>query len=174
MAARYYRCIVADPPWKTESGGGRIKRGADRHYKLCPTAEILSIMVSAPVWRPASTGCHLWLWSTSAAMKEAQWLLDALGFTYVLTAVWVKEGPFGLGKYMRHGEEYLLLGRMGKTMVPAEDSRPYAVVSAPRRGHSVKPDEAYDGIAMASPGPRLEMFARRQRLGWDCWGEQLP
>jgi N6-adenosine-specific RNA methylase IME4 len=22
------------------------------------------------------------------------------------------------------------------------------------------------------PGPRLEMFARRQRLGWDTWGNE--
>src|SRR5215469_3891001 len=29
----YYRCAVIDPPWN-ETGGGRIKRGADRHYQL--------------------------------------------------------------------------------------------------------------------------------------------
>ena len=28
-----YKTIYADPPW-WESGGGKIKRGADRHYPL--------------------------------------------------------------------------------------------------------------------------------------------
>ncbi len=28
-----YKTIYADPPWM-EKGGGRIKRGADRHYPL--------------------------------------------------------------------------------------------------------------------------------------------
>jgi N6-adenosine-specific RNA methylase IME4 len=32
-----------------------------------------------------------------------------------------------------------------------------------------------DLVESVSPGPYLEMFARRQRLGWDTWGnEALP
>lgn len=30
---RKYKTIYADPPWQ-ESGGGKIKRGADKHYLL--------------------------------------------------------------------------------------------------------------------------------------------
>jgi hypothetical protein len=30
---RKYRTIYIDPPWP-ERGGGKIKRGADRHYSL--------------------------------------------------------------------------------------------------------------------------------------------
>ena len=31
-----------------------------------------------------------------------------------------------------------------------------------------------EGVAVerVSPGPRLEMFARRNRLGWDTWGDE--
>lgn len=28
-----YKTIIMDPPWN-ETGGGKIKRGADRHYSL--------------------------------------------------------------------------------------------------------------------------------------------
>ena len=28
-----YKTIYADPPWN-ETGGGKIKRGADKHYSL--------------------------------------------------------------------------------------------------------------------------------------------
>ena len=34
-----YQTILADPPWN-EQGGGKIKRGADRHYPLMKTKDI--------------------------------------------------------------------------------------------------------------------------------------
>jgi len=38
-----YRTIYADPPWN-QTGGGKIKRGADRHYPLLKESEILKVM----------------------------------------------------------------------------------------------------------------------------------
>ncbi len=43
---------------------------------------------------------------------------------------------------------------------------------APRGQHSAKPDLFLDLIEQMSPGPRVELFARRQRLGWDTWGDE--
>lgn len=42
----------------------------------------------------------------------------------------------------------------------------------PRRAHSEKPEAFLDVVESVSPAPRLEMFARRQRLGWDTWGDE--
>ena len=39
-----YKTIYADPPWP-EQGGGKIKRGADRHYPLMPVKEIIELPV---------------------------------------------------------------------------------------------------------------------------------
>ena len=39
-----YHTIYADPPWM-ERGGGRIKRGADRHYPLMSTKDIMALDV---------------------------------------------------------------------------------------------------------------------------------
>ena len=172
MTTSSFRCIVADPPWR-EQGAGRSKRGADRHYQLLGRRQILNVMLGAPVWNPDPTGCHLWLWATSNHLPSAFWLMAELGFRYVTFAVWVKLGKIGLGQYLRHRHEPLLLGRMGETMLPQRDKCPSSVVEAPRRGHSVKPDEAFKMIEAVSPGPRLEMFARRDRAGWDCWGDEL-
>lgn len=44
--------------------------------------------------------------------------------------------------------------------------------TAPRGDHSAKPDLFLDLIERMSPPPRLELFARRQRLGWDTWGDE--
>lgn len=38
--------------------------------------------------------------------------------------------------------------------------------------HSQKPEAFMDLVEQVSPGPYLEMFARRQRLGWDTWGNE--
>jgi N6-adenosine-specific RNA methylase IME4 len=40
--------------------------------------------------------------------------------------------------------------------------------------HSAKPEALQDLAERLSPGPRLELFARRRRAGWTCWGDQLP
>ncbi len=47
-----------------------------------------------------------------------------------------------------------------------------SVVAAPRTTHSAKPEVFMDQIEAISPGPYLEMFSRRARLGWDTWGDE--
>lgn len=42
----------------------------------------------------------------------------------------------------------------------------------PRGAHSQKPEAFLDLVEQVSPGPYLELFARRQRLGWDTWGNE--
>ena len=44
---------------------------------------------------------------------------------------------------------------------------------APRQEHSRKPDEVYDRIEQLLEGPYVELFARRERKGWDSWGNEL-
>lgn len=39
-----YKTIYADPPWM-ERGGGKIKRGADKHYPLMSTKDIIALPV---------------------------------------------------------------------------------------------------------------------------------
>jgi N6-adenosine-specific RNA methylase IME4 len=46
------------------------------------------------------------------------------------------------------------------------------LIVAGRREHSRKPEEARERIEALVPGPRLEMFARDPREGWDAWGDQ--
>jgi N6-adenosine-specific RNA methylase IME4 len=40
-----------------------------------------------------------------------------------------------------------------------------------RGRHSVKPDAFGDLVERVSPGPYVELFCRRPRLGWDSWGK---
>lgn len=90
-AAGGYRCIAADPPWE-ERGAGKCKRGADRHYPLMSTPEIIATIAGAPEWKPAKSA-HLWLWVTDNFLRDGLLVMDALGFRYMRALVWVKWDP---------------------------------------------------------------------------------
>jgi N6-adenosine-specific RNA methylase IME4 len=174
VTARPYRCIAADPPW-CEYGGGKIKRGADRHYRLLRYPEIIKLMREQLDGKIAES-CHLWLWVTDNHLLDGLYVIEALGFRYVRTMCWVKmrDGNLqtGLGQYLRGSHELCLFSVRGKTCKPATGNRRPSVVLAGRSLHSAKPSAAYDVIEAVSPGPRLEMFARSPRIGWDVWGDQ--
>ena len=73
---------------------------------------------------------------------------------------------------MRHDSETMLFCTTGPAQVPEKAYHQQAIL-APKRKHSQKPDEQYDLIEHVSPGPRLEMFARRPRPGWTAWGNEI-
>lgn len=83
-----FRTILIDPPWN-ETGGGKIKRGADRHYPLVKTRDMPDVIRASRVFLPADDA-HLWLWSTNNKLPDALWVGAELGFEYKTNAVWVK------------------------------------------------------------------------------------
>lgn len=92
-----YKTIYADPPWP-EQGGGKIKRGADRHYPLMSVKEIMAL----PVGELADPeGCHLYLWATNNYLPAAFECIKAWGFEYITTITWMKD-KVGLGQYYQN------------------------------------------------------------------------
>lgn len=168
-----FRCLVMDPPW-LERGGGRIKRGADRHYPLMHTRDMPRAIYQSGFWAPAEDA-HLWVWATANHLPGALWLIEALGFCYVTQAVWVKSGPLGLGQYFRMRHELLLLAVRGSGPAVRTEARTIpSVIEAPRGRHSAKPAAFYEMIEARSRGPYVEFFAREARPGWACWGNEAP
>lgn len=173
-----FRTLLLDPPWP-ERGGGKIKRGADRHYDLISTKEeILQVIVREPLWRP-DTDAHLYCWVTNNYLDWGLWLVGALGFVYKTNVVWEKvtsEGDpaTGLGQYFRGAHELLLFATRGNgALVRTEDRSIGSVIRAPRGRHSQKPEESYRLIEARSKGPYFEMFARMCRPGWCAAGNEL-
>lgn len=168
---------VEDPAWP-ERGGGQIKRGADRHYGLMSVADIIAL----PIRYVMADDAHYWLWATDNYLQDAFKVLEARGFRYVRTFVWVKGAAnepgdvtiqTGLGQYGRGAHEYLLFGTRGQACVPPPDRRPPSVILAKRGQHSAKPAEAWDVIEKVSrPGPRVEFNSRVERLNWTAVGNE--
>mgnify|MGYP003627967770 CR=1 FL=1 len=77
----------------------------------------------------------------------------------------------GIGQYFRGSHELCLFAVRGKGYDCRTERRDLSsVIVAPVGRHSAKPDAFYDLAEARSTGPRLEMFARTPRPGWDAWG----
>lgn len=165
-----YKTIYVDPPWM-ERGGGKIKRGADRYYKLMATKEIMQL----PIAELADDNCHLYLWTTNNFMQDAFRVLDAWGFRYVTTITWVKD-RIGLGQYFRGMTEHCLFavkGRLPYKIIDGKRQQGRTYIVAPKREHSKKPNEMRQMIEKVSYAPMVELFARTKAPGWDVWGNEV-
>ncbi len=165
-----YRCILADPPWQQPLSGQyrapKNKRPGRLPYPTLTVARVAAM----PVGQLAADRCHLWLWTSNAFLRDGFKVMDAWGFRYLAPIHWVK--PSGLGNYFVHRTQTLLFGYKGRCHFPQARYRPN-VLFAPALRHSQKPECSYELIEAVSPGPRLELFARRTRPGWHVWGDEV-
>src|SRR5262245_38179880 len=121
---------------------------------------------------PAPTP-HYSCGQTVPHLRESFQVLDAWGFEYKTNIVWVKD-KIGLGYFVRNQHELLLVAARGDMPLPSPANRPPSVISAPRREHSRKPDEAYEIIERMYPTlPKIELFARQTRSGWAAWENEV-
>lgn len=169
-----YKTIYADPPWM-ERGAGKCKRGADRHYPLMKTKDIIELPVKQ-LYDP-EVGCHLYLWTTNNFLPDALEVMEAWGFKYITTITWMKN-VIGLGQYYRGLTEHCLFGRTNKMLpykVDEQGKRIQGVTGfyAEKSIHSRKPIEMRQMIEKVSYDPRIELFARQSVEGWDCWGNEV-
>lgn len=182
-----YATIVADPPWPYPSpGGGPLQSspthrpnsyqntlagvGAKNRYELMTVEQISALKVHS------EPNAHLYLWTTNAFIIEAHAVARAWGFTPKTIITWVKVKPDGTpsmktGYYFRGATEHCLFAVKGSLRLRGP-ATPTAIL-APRLPHSVKPEWFYQMVEEQSPSPYLELFARRNRDGWDCWGNEV-
>lgn len=166
-----YRCILADPPWPETMSGRyartRYRRPAALPYPTMPVAAIAAL----PVGSLAAPDAHIWLWTTNRFLRAGFDVLDAWGARYLAPVHAIK--PSGFGNYFVHRSQTLLFGYVGKCRFPAARFAPNLIhVGNPSR-HSGKWPETYAYIERISPGPRIELFARERRAGWDAWGDEV-
>ena len=158
-----FATILVDPPWPLQSG--------EKHYRTMSLARIKALPVGALAARDA----HLWLWTTNALLPTAYEVAEAWGFTVRSPLTWVKF-RLGLGgRYqLRNATEQLLFCTRGKAPLGSRSQPTW--FNAPVTEHSRKPAEQFAIIERVSPGPYLELFARRRpesNQPWAVWGDQV-
>ncbi len=151
-----FQVIVADPPWRYDSGNSLPY----------PTMDIEEIK-AMPVVEIADDNAILWLWTTNAHLRIAFDVVEAWGFEYRTLLTWVKD-RMGTGEWLRGQTEQCMLAIRGKPVFLHGNHT--TVLEAARREHSRKPEEFYALVEATSPGGKLELFCRKHRDGWRAYG----
>ena len=160
--------LYCDPPYRYEHAISDSRK-IENHYPTMPLEELCGL----PVGEVSASDSVLFLWVPPPKLSEAMRLIEGWGFDYRTYIVWVKP-RIGMGYYVRQQSELMLIAKRGNLPVPAPSNRPLAVINAPRTEHSEKPEEFYRIIERMYPGlPKIELFARKRREGWEAWGNEI-
>lgn len=173
-----YSTIVVDPPWTYGAWGVASQKASMPGAGFKPTPfpyndMSLDEIKSLPVRNLSAENCELYLWTTQKYLPVSFEVVKAWGFKYCQTLTWCK-APMGTGQGGVYcpTTEFIILARRGKMpMVKRIDSTWWQIKRQSK--HSKKPDFFQDLIETVTVGPRLEMFARREREGWDMFGNQV-
>ena len=156
--------ILVDPAWDVQQKGKG--RGAERHYPLMTLEQIKAL----PVADLAEENAHCWLWVTAATIEHGYAVLRNWGFIPRSIFIWIKP-RMGLGVYLRNCAEYVIMSTKGKSPI-LFNAQPNWLF-APLQDHSHKPEEFHKIVERCSPGPYLELFARRKTPNWSVWGNEI-
>lgn len=181
-ASGRYRTIVADPPWHYDGfakGRPGWRMGGEKvAVRTLPYASMsLDEIAALPISDLADpSGAWLFLWTTNRYLHDAFHVAEAWGFRYRQTVIWDKGDCVPLGGCITtNTAEFLLVCRRGQANLIGRwkgGSVVRALKGTSTGSHSAKPEAFLDIVETVSPGPYLELFARRQRLGWDTWGNE--
>lgn len=164
--------LVADPPWSFSDRLPGPGRGAAKHYR-CMSVDALCRFPLPPLQRD----CYLFMWRVAAMAEEAYRVVRAWGFTPKAELIWIKKTKtgrrhFGLGRHVRAEHEACIIAVRNKPRPLCATIR--STFEAPVASHSEKPDAFYAIVEQFAAPPYTELFARRRRPGWQCYGDELP
>jgi N6-adenosine-specific RNA methylase IME4 len=197
-----FHTILADCPWPSKSTGNQAKRHHWLKENMKPRYNTMKIadIARLPVPEIAHRDAVLVLWATWMHLPLAIEVMGAWGFGYATGMPWLKvckdggvnvggeggifDSPhkiqtlkpiYGPGVWFQHCTELILIGRRGRPFGDQGNPRPArkGIVIATRQEHSRKPEELQEWIDAKFPSPKIELFARRPRTGWTCWGDEL-
>ncbi len=170
-----YNIIYADPPWKYLDSG--CNGACEKHYKTMTVNEICDL----PIQNITDKDCVLFMWATYPMLKESLNVMDAWGFTYkTIGFQWIKRNRksegyfFGAGQWTRGNTEACLLAVKGNPHKFKINNGISQIIDCPVGRHSSKPPIVRDKIIeLLGDLTRIELFAREQADGWDCWGDEV-
>lgn len=170
-----YNIIYADPPWIYKDKALAGNRGACCKYNLMTINEIINL----PINKISDKDCILFMWVTMPKLNECFEVIKSWGFKYKTCAfTWIKQNKkseslfWGMGRWTRANAEICLIATKGKPK--RISAKVHSVIISKIREHSRKPDETRERIVqLCGDLPRIELFARQQVEGWDCWGNEV-
>lgn len=152
-----------------------LGRSAENHYPTMSLEDIKNL----PINNLADKNCVLFMWTTIPLLKYSFSVLDSWGFEYKSIAfVWIKLNKksdtlfWGMGHWTRSNAELCILATKGHPK--RKSAKVHQVIMSHIQQHSKKPDEARERIIeLIGDLPRIELFAREKKDGWDSWGNEI-
>jgi len=172
--------LSVDCPWRFSDKLPGDKRGAEKHYNVMTVEQLKRFELP-----PIDDNAIMFFWRVSSMQQEALDVIKAWGFTVKSELVWVKttktgKRHFGMGRYTRMEHEVCLICVKGlkgsKSSFAVQDKSVRSTFEAPVGVHSSKPDEFFAIVdrLVGKDARKVELFARKHRKGWVCFGDELP
>jgi len=152
----------------------------------CPSSLIEDGLEVMKAWGFRQTQTHIWVKTKKFHLQDllksiVKWSksdnklvsIDDLLRRFVLEDVLA----FGMGRLFRQTHELVLIGVRGKVYSHLVNKSQRSVHFFPATKHSVKPDSLQDMLEKMFPGEehhKIELFARRDKTGWTCVGNESP
>jgi len=172
-----YKIVYADPAWVYDDRAisKSRDRGAEGKY-LCSSIEDMGEIINNI---PVDKDSLCLMWCTYPKLREGLKLMKLWGFKFKTVAfTWVKKNKvsdsffMGMGRHTRGNPEIVLLGSKGKG-VPRISASIRNLQIHKIAEHSRKPNEIRkEIIRLYGDVPRIELFAREQKEGFDVWGNE--
>lgn len=175
-----YDIIYTDPAWKQRRGGAKNVRpnssGKDLDYPAMELSEIKGL--HERVLKNNTEDKHnVFMWTIDKYLHETEQMMKELGYELHARMIWDKVTGIPSAFTVRYSHEYLLwFYKKGNILMPCEETRGKytTVLREPSTKHSKKPVCAYEMLENMFPNAKkLEMFARNEHDGWDCWGNEV-
>jgi len=199
-----YICIVADPPYafKDNLTMSNTKRGAASNYqgvlnieelkklpidKLSADNSILALWVPSTLlvegldimnaWGFKYKQNYIWVKTKINPLinlkinkkDNISFIKDKIKSFLINDILAIK-----MGHLFRQTHEICLIGTKGKLQTLLKNKAQRSVSLFPATKNSTKPEYLQDSLDIMFSGKKLELFARRNRKGWDCFGNECP
>lgn len=183
-----FKVIVVDPPWDQRKTGKRRSHPNQESNLLPYSTMSKEEIMNLPVDKIADEkNSFLWLWVTNSKdfktkkpiMQQGFEIMEKWGFKYYTIVTWNKKtGVCPFGPY-QITTEHVLFGYKGTANFPHNSwgKLQTSFESTVKRkkvneNHSNKPDVFYQSIVEYFPGPRIDLFARKEKNGFFGWGNE--
>jgi N6-adenosine-specific RNA methylase IME4 len=154
-----YPVIVLDPPWPL----------AGVPYPTMPLEEIAAL----PLPDLLTEDAVVWLWTTNGFLEHVSAIAtERWGLVKRQIVTWDKERPGRPTPWLTGQTEHCILLSRGKPLFEAGNAT--TLIRERARENSRKPEAFYALVKKTCPArPKLEMFARERREGFEPWGAEI-
>ena len=177
--SKKYRGIYVEPPWKYSGKYYQRKNFIsleDNYYSTLSVNDLKSL----PVKDLALDDSVCFMWVTDSHLKVGIEIMESLGFEYKTIAFnWIKHYETGnicynFAPWTLKSWEICLLGVRGTMSKYKKANNVKGLLNEVRTIHSKKPIETAKRIdELFGSEPKIELFARDYKEGWDCWGNEV-